>query len=250
MQFSYKGKTVTTHAANMTREQIDMAVMYAKSNIGQIVYPWVTITECQMYKMQSELQRKGKYRMQTKHAVLEIFKDLHKSMTALVDDREGKTYFNEFSTSVYDEVSGKLARLYKIVAEKLANYGLKNDVGIIAHIFIAYNLVATTNKCYDTVLDVARQVYGINLFNVFFACCPNISIKWMEVIFKQFGLEPNNELVKRLARNKEINAVYQEIEHAALSDKVINNAAQAAVGVLSEETVNDLMNGMKRKFNG
>lgn len=235
MNMMNNGRIYTIYTCGLDIKAARNVVKNTKVAMLKAIYPLLICIERQLYILRDELERKGKFRMKVKQNMNLAFADIHECMKEFSLGKDGDIFANEYGTSIMEKLEQKWRKLHDILGAKMANYGQKENIGIITDALLAYNVTCTTDKVYSTIIDFIKESSkGIDLHEVFSRYNPQSVSKRLSAILGSFGMKEDSELVMRLTSNKDIGNLYCEVLGLFLDDGIMQYGANSANETIKE----------------
>lgn len=136
-------------------------------------------------------------------------------------------YYNEYSTVLYEKVSGIIEKMRKMIEDKLRNLGVKNAYDSSIAIMIQ-NLVQQIDDTFHNVMDKVEADYDVNLKQAYIKHRPRLAYSKADCVLYDIMHENGDKFDKNIVKNKHIIALWSEITKRIYDQKNQIEARKAA----------------------
>lgn len=155
-------KAVIEVSRKVSDEQIQKALDYAYSTLCQSCYMELILADNFLILAQEVFKKKKVFKFNLKKHFLYCQTNIRDTMK-VYERHMDEDYYNEYSTTMWEFVEGKVEKLRKIIEDKLRNLGCKYSPYLCSYAIMIQNLTQQVSDTYKHVMDIAKRDYDVDL---------------------------------------------------------------------------------------
>lgn len=223
-----------TAPCSMATKDVQQALSYTYSMLCQTCYMEYVVADNFLILAADVFKKKGVLRFEFKRNFLDLQKAIRGTMR-IYEAYMNEDYYNEYSTVLYEKVSGLIEKLRKVIEGKLRNLHCQRNAYICSYVIMIQNLVQQVSDTFTHVLDVVRRNYKIRLNEGFRRLRSDGAAKAADNLLNAYMGGEADKFTDNIVNNKDIVAIWSEIMKRLYDMKNVVNARTEAFHALPEE---------------
>ena len=220
-------KAVIEVSRKVTDEQIQKALDYAYSMLCQSCYMEFILADNFLILSQEVFRKKKVFKFNLKKHFLDCQQSIRSTMKVYERHMDDE-YYNEYSSTMWDFVEGKVERLRKLIEDKLRNLGCKYSPYLCSYAIMIQNLTQQVSDTYGHVMDVVKREYDIDLSVAFGKHNAKMAYTQADNLLYAVMHGENEKFANNIVKNKDIIEVWAQITKTLYDPNNAKKARMAA----------------------
>ena len=228
-------KAVIEVSRKVSDEQIQKALDYAYSTLCQSCYMELILADNFLILSQEVFKKKKVFKFNLKKHFLDCQTNIRDTMK-VYERHMDEDYYNEYSTTMWEFVEGKVEQLRKLIEDKLRNLRCKYSPYLCSYAIMIQNLTQQVSDTYKHVMDIVKRDYdGIDLTVAFSKHNAKMAYTQADNLLYDVMHGESEKFTDNIVKNKKIIEIWSDITKTLYNPHNARKARMAAFYNMPDE---------------
>ena len=227
-------KAILEVSRKVSNGQIQKALDWAYSTLCQSCYMELILADNFLILSEEVFRKKKVFKFGLKKHFKECQSSIRETMK-LYERHMDDEYYNEYSSTMWDMVEGKVEKLRKVIEDKLRNLGCKYSPYLCSYAIMIQNLTQQVSDTYKHVMDIAKRDYDIDLTVAFSKHNAMMAYTQADNILYDVMHGESEKFTDNIVKNKKVLEIWSDITKTLYDPHNTKKARFAAFYNMPEE---------------